>query len=71
VEDPTRVYRAIRFEQRFGFHISKHTLNLIKTSVSMRLFDKLSGERVMGELMPMFGESDPGRVVKRMNELAC
>ncbi|HWR72169.1 MAG TPA: CBS domain-containing protein [Nitrospirota bacterium] len=69
VEDPTRVYRAIRFEQRFGFHISKHTLNLIKTSVSMRLFDKLSGERVMGELMPMFGESDPGRVVKRMNEL--
>lgn len=69
VEDPTRVYRAIRFEQRFGVHISKHTLNLIKTSVNMRLFDKLSGERVMGELMPMFGESDPGRVVKRMNEL--
>jgi tRNA nucleotidyltransferase (CCA-adding enzyme) len=69
VEDPTRVYRAIRFEQRFGFPISKHTLNLIKTAVSMRLFDKLSGERVMGELMPMFGESDPGRVVKRMNEL--
>ncbi|MGE5855024.1 MAG: CBS domain-containing protein, partial [Syntrophaceae bacterium] len=69
VEDPRRVYRAIRFEQRFGFHISKHTLNLIKTSVNMRLFDKLSGERVMGELLPMFGETDPARVVKRMHEV--
>src|SRR5574341_112980 len=69
VEDPTRVFRAIRFEQRFGFHISKHTLNLVKTAVTMKLFNKLSGERIFGELMLMFSENDPGRVVKRMNEL--
>ena len=31
VEDPTRVFRAIRFEQRFGFSISKLTTNLITT----------------------------------------
>ncbi|MGD9041798.1 MAG: CBS domain-containing protein, partial [Desulfobacteraceae bacterium] len=30
VEDPTRVLRAIRFEQRFGFHIDKLTLALMK-----------------------------------------
>src|SRR4030067_2664131 len=30
VEDPTRIFRAIRFEQRFGFHIGKHTQNLMK-----------------------------------------
>jgi tRNA nucleotidyltransferase (CCA-adding enzyme) len=69
VEDPTRVFRAIRFEQRFGFHISKHTLNLVKTAVTMKLFNKLSGERIFGELMLMFSENDPGRVVKRMSEL--
>ncbi|MCK7504238.1 MAG: hypothetical protein MZV70_09195 [Desulfobacterales bacterium] len=28
VEDPTRVFRAIRFEHRFGFQIGKHTLSL-------------------------------------------
>ena len=28
VEDPTRVFRAIRFEQRFGFQISKETNTL-------------------------------------------
>lgn len=69
VEDPTRVFRAIRFEQRFGFHISKHTMNLIRTSVHLRLFDRLSGERIMGELTPMLGEADPSRVVKRMHDL--
>ena len=30
VEDPTRVFRAIRFEQRLEFQIGKHTQNLMK-----------------------------------------
>ncbi len=69
VEDPTRVFRAIRFEQRYGFQISKHTQNLIKTSVSMKLFDRLSGERIYDELVLMFAELDPLKVVRRMEEL--
>jgi len=68
VEDPTRVFRAIRFEQRFGFQISKHTQNMIKTAVSMRLFSRLSGERVYDELVHMFSELDPLKVLKRMQE---
>ncbi|MBU0485991.1 MAG: CBS domain-containing protein [Proteobacteria bacterium] len=39
VEDPTRVFRAIRFEQRMGFKIGKHTERLIKSAVKMDLFD--------------------------------
>ncbi len=66
VEDPTRVFRAIRFEQRFDFQISKHTLNLIKTSVNMKLFNKLSGERIYAELMLMFSEAEPLKALKRM-----
>ncbi len=66
VEDPTRVFRAIRFEQRFDFQISKHTLNLIKTSVSMKLFNKLSGGRIYTELMLMFSEAEPLKALKRM-----
>lgn len=68
VEDPTRVFRAIRFEQRFSFQISKHTQNLIKNAVSMRLFTKLSGERIYDELVQMFSEADPLRILKRMHE---
>lgn len=69
VEDPTRVYRAIRFEQRFGFHISKHTLNLIKAAVKMKLFQKLSGERIYNELVLMFSEAEPVKVLRRMKDL--
>jgi len=50
VEDPTRVFARSGFEQRFGFEISKHTQNLIKTAVNMKLFERLSGERIYDEL---------------------
>ncbi len=69
VEDPTRVFRALRFEQRFDFHISRHTYNLIKTAVNMKLFNKLSGERIYTELVLMFSEAEPLKVMKRMKEL--
>ena len=69
VEDPTRVLRAIRFEQRFDFKISKHTHNMIKTAVAMRLFDRLTGERFYTELVLMFAEAEPIKGLKRMKEL--
>ena len=69
VEDPTRVFRAIRFEQRFDFQMSKHTRNLVKTAVDMKLFTKLAGERIYAELVLMFSEADPLKVLKRMKEL--
>lgn len=68
VEDPTRVLRAIRFEQRFDFHLSKHTHNLIKTAVNMKLFNRLTGERLYAELVLMFSEADPLKTVKRMKD---
>ncbi|MHB8845277.1 MAG: CBS domain-containing protein [Nitrospirota bacterium] len=69
VEDPTRVFRAIRFEQRFDFTIGKHTQNLIRSAVNMKLFNKLSGERIYDELVLMFSELDPLKVLRRMEEL--
>jgi tRNA nucleotidyltransferase (CCA-adding enzyme) len=68
VEDPTRVLRAIRFEQRFDFRLSKHTQNLIKTAVNMKLFHKLTGERMYTELVLMFSEAEPFKVLKRMKD---
>jgi tRNA nucleotidyltransferase (CCA-adding enzyme) len=68
VEDPTRVLRAIRFEQRFDFHLSKHTHNLIKTAVNMKLFNRLTGGRLYAELVLMFSEADPLKILKRMKD---
>jgi tRNA nucleotidyltransferase (CCA-adding enzyme) len=68
VEDPTRVLRAIRFEQRFDFRLSKHTQNLIKTAVNMKLFHKLTGERMYTELVLLFSEAEPVKVLKRVKD---
>lgn len=43
VEDPTRIFRAIRFEQRMGFEIGKHTERLIKNAAKMNIFATMTG----------------------------
>jgi len=69
IEDPTRAFRAIRFSERFGFKISKHTIELIKTAVRINLFDKLSGTRMYDELNLLFLETEPISAIKRLEEL--
>jgi len=68
VEDPTRVFRAIRFEQRFGFSIGKLTAGLIQNAVKMDFFSRLSGRRVFAELRQILQEETPAPAVVRLND---
>jgi tRNA nucleotidyltransferase (CCA-adding enzyme) len=68
VEDPTRVFRAIRFEQRFGFGIGKLTLSLIKNAVDINCFKDLSGRRLFTELKLLLMEGRPIQAIERMHE---
>jgi tRNA nucleotidyltransferase (CCA-adding enzyme) len=69
VEDPTRVFRAIRFEQRLGFHIATHTENLIRNAVRMNVLDKVGGKRLLSELIQIFNELKPENAINRMSAL--
>jgi tRNA nucleotidyltransferase (CCA-adding enzyme) len=69
VEDPTRVFRAARFEQRFGFRLGKETLSLIKGAVKMDLFHRLSGSRLFEELILLLSEEEPRKIIGRLGEL--
>ncbi len=69
VEDPTRILRAIRFEQRFGFRLGKHTLNLMKHAIQNNFIDLLSGKRLFNEFSLILEEEDPVAMLKRMDEL--
>jgi tRNA nucleotidyltransferase (CCA-adding enzyme) len=69
IEDPTRVFRAIRFEHRFGFRLGKDTLALIKGAVKMDLFRRLSGARLREELTLLLSEQEPRRAIARLGEL--
>jgi tRNA nucleotidyltransferase (CCA-adding enzyme) len=70
VEDPTRVFRAIRFEQRFGFRLGKHTSNLIQNAVKMGLLVKLSGRRLANELRLILSEENPAPAIQRLDEFS-
>ncbi len=69
VEDPTRVFRALRFEQRLDFRIAKHTENLIKNAVKMNFLEKLGGKRLLSELVHILWEKEPLRAIERMTSL--
>uniref|UniRef100_C6E7B6 CBS domain containing protein n=1 Tax=Geobacter sp. (strain M21) TaxID=443144 RepID=C6E7B6_GEOSM len=69
VEDPTRVFRAIRFEQRLNFKIAKHTEDLIKNAVKMEFLEKLGGRRLLAELVQILREKEPLKGIGRMASL--
>ncbi|MEK7841245.1 MAG: CBS domain-containing protein, partial [Deltaproteobacteria bacterium] len=68
VEDPTRVFRAIRFEQRYGFTMAKHTQGLIKNMVKLNLLQRISGERLLNEIRAIFEEENFIRAIDRIKE---
>jgi tRNA nucleotidyltransferase (CCA-adding enzyme) len=68
VEDPTRVFRAIRFEQRLGFYIAKHTQGLMKNAVKTGFMERLSGGRIFSEVVLILQEDNPAPTLRRMKD---
>lgn len=69
VEDPTRVFRAIRFEKRLHFRLGEVTHRLIKDTVSKDLLDNIVGPRLFSELLQIMAEKNPLPALARMEEL--
>jgi len=69
VEDPTRILRAVRFEQRYNFKIESQTLTMAKNAIKSKMLAKLSADRVREELKHILGEPLPVRAILRMREL--
>jgi len=67
VEDPTRIFRAIRFEQRFSFRIGKLTESLIQNAVNINCFENLSSQRLFIEMKLILKEEDPIGAIERMD----
>lgn len=66
IEDPTRLYRAVRFEQRLGFCIGRQTERLMRSAVRLKSVQKVSGLRILNELEQILDEP---RVVPALNRL--
>ena len=69
VDDPTRMFRAIRYEQRLGFHIEDRTLSDIASARVEGHMDAVSGDRWRHELERILDEDSPGPALLRAAEL--
>ncbi len=69
IDDPTRIFRAVRFEQRFAFKIEKRTLQLIAQAARKDVFSLTESRRIRAELILILKEEHPEKAIFRMREL--
>jgi tRNA nucleotidyltransferase (CCA-adding enzyme) len=67
VDDPTRMLRAVRYEQRYGFTIEPRTLQLMDEA--RPLMTRLSSERLRHELDLILDEPRASAMFTRLDEL--
>ncbi len=69
LDDPTRIFRAIRYENRYGFRMDEHTAALAHDTVALGHVHELSGARMRDELIALFEEGDVDHSIPRLAEL--
>lgn len=67
LDDPTRMMRAVRFEQRLRFQIESRTLSLLEHAIPY--IDRVTGERIRSELWHLLQEAEPRRGLSRLQQL--
>jgi tRNA nucleotidyltransferase (CCA-adding enzyme) len=68
IDDPTRMFRAVRYAERYGFKIEPETMKYFNEDAKAVMRD-LSGERLRHEVDLIFDEARRVSMLKRVNEL--
>ena len=68
-DDPTRILRAVRYEQRFGFRIAADTLCDLQSARDAGAIALLSADRVRHELARILQEAQPLPALRRADDL--
>jgi len=69
IDDATRIWRGLRYEQRLGFKLEENTLKLLKRDVSM--LETISGDRLRYEVECVLKEKQPENIIIRADELGA
>ncbi len=67
IDDATRIWRVLRYEQRLDFRIEPSTLNMVKRDITM--LTTVSGDRIRHELELVLKEELPEKALKRADKL--
>jgi tRNA nucleotidyltransferase (CCA-adding enzyme) len=68
-DDPTRLLRAVRFEQRFGFHLEPKTLRLLREAVKAKAEQTVKPQRYFEEFKKNLKEDKAFENLKRLSSL--
>jgi tRNA nucleotidyltransferase (CCA-adding enzyme) len=68
-DDPTRLLRAVRYEQRLAFQLEEDTADQLQTAVAQAATDTVSGDRLRHELARILEEERPGDILRRASDL--
>jgi len=68
-DDPTRIFRAIRFSSRFGWNLGKETFKLLKQAKEKKYINLLSRERIRNEIIKILQEENSYNSFKILKEL--
>jgi tRNA nucleotidyltransferase (CCA-adding enzyme) len=71
IDDPTRIFRAIRYESRHGFRMDEHSQRLARGTIEMGVVGDLSSARLRDELIALLEEGDAGASILRLAELGA
>src|SRR5439155_657168 len=71
IDDPTRIFRGIRYESRYGFRMDEHTLRLAHGCIEMGLVGDLSSARLREELDAILSEEEVRHTILRLAELGA
>ena len=67
IDDATRIWRGLRYEQRLDFQLEPETLKLLKRDIPR--LETISGDRIRHELELILAEEYPEKVIRRAQEL--
>jgi tRNA nucleotidyltransferase (CCA-adding enzyme) len=71
IDDPTRIFRAIRYESRYGLRLEAHSERLARGCIEMGLVRDLSSSRLRDELQALLEEGQAREAILRLGELGA
>ena len=69
IDDPTRIFRGVRYEARYGFRFDEHSALLLRGCIEKGLVGELSSSRLRDELMALLEDPGAGEGIRRLGEL--
>ncbi len=67
IDDPTRIFRAIRYEGRYNFQITESDRQRILDAIDQGILDLISGQRIRNEIDHILSEEAAPQMINRMD----